>query len=675
MKQAVALDILKTGQNVFLTGQAGAGKTYVLNQYIRYLRARGIPVAITASTGIAATHMNGMTIHAWSGMGIKDEFSADDFKRLKARQVAVERIKQAKVLIVDEISMLHAKQVELLDQILQVIRENSLAFGGVQVIFSGDFFQLPPVGNKDETNKEKFAFMAKAWLAAKFQVCYLTEQHRQSKDDERAQFGVSLNDILNQIRTQTVSAEAMQALAATQQNALDDSRTRLYTHNANVDQINEAELNNLTTPAHAFTATEFGEKALVETLKKNVRAPEILSLKVGAKVMFVKNNPDLNVFNGTMGEVVDFSSISTNLDDDNDDALSVAYPVVRLNDGRSIIAEPDEWAVENAQGEILASFSQIPLCLAWAITIHKSQGMTLDAAEVDLSRTFEMGQGYVALSRLRSLDGLKLLGFNQKSLLLDEWICRVDKRLQELAGEHEAAFCALDSDTVAKVHEGFIVACEGIIKPELIAANEKRLQAEKDAAALRARLRANAPTPSALTPTSDKRTLTPTLLETKALLEQGLDLAQIAEKRSLALSTIITHVGELYEQGNAPDLSAVRPDDKVIAAVQAAFDLLEAKGEFTDGVQLRPIVEALAYKCDYNTVRLALIFVDKSALDKADDDKDDTKDGAATSSAKSGIKSGISAKPKSATPDDNHAKSAGKKSIVSILKARKQAQK
>lgn len=211
MKQSTALDILKTGRNVFLTGQAGAGKTYVLNQYIHYLRLRGVPVAITASTGIASTHMNGMTIHAWSGMGIKDQFTKDDFARLNARRAITDRLKDTKVLIVDEISMLHAKQVDLLDEILRTVRQNQQAFGGMQVIFSGDFFQLPPVGNKGESNREKFAFMAKSWLTAKFTVCYLSEQHRQNSTDETERYGISLNDILNQIRSQNITQTAIDA--------------------------------------------------------------------------------------------------------------------------------------------------------------------------------------------------------------------------------------------------------------------------------------------------------------------------------------------------------------------------------------------------------------------------------------------------------------------------------
>ncbi|UNU72871.1 AAA family ATPase [Moraxella nasovis] len=606
MKQATALEILKTGQNVFLTGQAGAGKTYVLNQYIHYLRARGIAVAITASTGIAATHMNGMTLHAWSGMGIKDAFSPDDYSRLKSRQMVVERIKQSKVLIVDEISMLHAKQVDLLNEILQKIRDNDAAFGGIQVIFSGDFFQLPPVGKRGETNKEKFAFMAKAWLDANFQVCYLTEQHRQTACDEHQRFGISLNDILNQIRRQDVSQTAIYALNTAQNHAIDDDCTRLYTHNANVDEINKAQLNKLTTKAHTFTATEFGDKALLENLRKNVRAAAELELKVGAKVMFVKNNPDLNVSNGTMGEVVDFATLGET--DESEHNLLSKYPVVRLHNGRTVIAEPDDWTIENPQGEVLASYTQIPLCLAWAITIHKSQGMTLDAAKIDLSRTFEMGQGYVALSRLRSLDGLKLLGFNQKSLLLDEWVFRVDRRLQELAHEHEMAFYSLDDDVIKQVQDAFVVASDGITKKDVVIANEKRLLEQKHNNEKRAQIAACA--------NPNKKAVGQTLQETKKLIESGLSILDVAQKRTLAISTIIGHIKDLREQDKDFNCSHIRPSDKTLQDVQKAYDALEAAGEFADKITLKPIVDELGGDYDYNTVRLALIFIDTK--DKVD---------------------------------------------------------
>ena len=162
MRQSSALNILKTGKNVFLTGSAGSGKTYTLNQYIHYLRARRVPVAVTASTGIAATHMNGITIHSWSGIGIKDELTERDLSNLARKQFLADRLKDTAVLIIDEISMLHAKQLNLVNQVLKHVRKNDNPFGGIQVVVAGDFFQLPPIGSKGESNRDKFAFMSEA---------------------------------------------------------------------------------------------------------------------------------------------------------------------------------------------------------------------------------------------------------------------------------------------------------------------------------------------------------------------------------------------------------------------------------------------------------------------------------------------------------------------------------
>ncbi|STY99368.1 conjugal transfer relaxase TraA [Moraxella lacunata] len=623
MKQSTALDILKTGQNVFLTGQAGAGKTYVLNQYIHYLRVRGISAAITASTGIAATHMNGMTIHAWSGMGIKDSFTDEDFKRLRYRQAVTDRLRDAKVLIIDEISMLHAKQVDLLDEILRTIRDNDAPFGGVQVIFSGDFFQLPPVGNKGESNKEKFAFMAKAWKTANFQICYLSEQHRQAGHDERERFGMSLNDILNQIRHQDVDALAQDILLSTRHNDISDNCTRLYTHNGNVDSINQEQLALLDGDAHTFDCTTYGDKALIEMLAKNVKAAPSLTLKIGARVMFVKNNQNLSVSNGTMGEVVDFIALpQANIDGSDEPTSTIKYPIIRLNNGRMVYAEPDEWTIEDNQGEILASYSQIPLALAWAITIHKSQGMTLDAAEIDLSRTFEMGQGYVALSRLRSLDGLKLLGMNKNSLLLDEWVFHVNNRLLEIADEQAEKFYALDDDTLSEIHKQFIIACDGITDDTIIARQEKLLQKVKDEQARKQHINANQT--QGKSPTQVGKTLD----ETLALIKEGLSLDEIAQKRELAKSTIISHITQLIERDGKDNYLRFAPSDDELHAIKAIYDKLDAQGELEGGVKLKPIVE-MSGKGNgyYNIARLALAFLDISKTDKADttDTSDDSK--------------------------------------------------
>ncbi len=319
MRQSSALDILKTGQNVFLTGSAGSGKTYTLNQYIDYLRARRVPVAVTASTGIAATHMNGTTIHSWSGIGIKDELSDRDLTNLSRKQFLADRLKDTAVLVIDEISMLHAKQLNLVSQVLKHVRKNNKAFGGIQVVVAGDFFQLPPIGSKGESNREKFAFMSEAWLDAKVHICYLSEQHRQVSD--AANGGLDLDDILNQIRRQEVTFEAIAALEATYDQSVDIKRTRLYTHNLNVNKINDKELASLDGEMMRFEATATGDSKLVETLKKTVRTQDELILKVGAKVMFIKNNAELGVSNGTMGELIGFAAVKVDDSKDSSEAL------------------------------------------------------------------------------------------------------------------------------------------------------------------------------------------------------------------------------------------------------------------------------------------------------------------------------------------------------------------
>lgn len=252
MKQSTALNILKSGQNVFLTGSAGAGKTYTLNQYIHYLRARKVPVAITASTGIAATHMNGMTIHTWSGIGIKDSLDDDDLTWMFERKYLRDNLEKAEVLIIDEVSMLHGKQLDMVNQVLKFFKQSSAPFGGLQVIVAGDFFQLPPVSKNKETNREKFCFMSAAWQEAKFNICYLSEQFRQQNN--------ALNTILNEIRVQKVSEQSIQQLQATRSQSLETDITRLFTHNVDVEQINQRHLAKLERDEKVFMAEVKGNE-------------------------------------------------------------------------------------------------------------------------------------------------------------------------------------------------------------------------------------------------------------------------------------------------------------------------------------------------------------------------------------------------------------------------------
>ena len=643
MRQSSALDILKTGQNVFLTGSAGSGKTYTLNQYIDYLRARRVPVAVTASTGIAATHMNGTTIHSWSGIGIKDELSDRDLTNLSRKQFLADRLKDTAVLVIDEISMLHAKQLNLVSQVLKYIRKNDKAFGGIQVVVAGDFFQLPPIGSKGESNREKFAFMSEAWLDAKFHICYLSEQHRQVS--EAANGGLDLDDILNQIRRQEVTFEAIAALENTYDQSVDIKRTRLYTHNLNVNKINDKELALLDGEMMRFEATTTGDSKLVETLKKTVRTQDELVLKVGAKVMFIKNNAELGVSNGTMGELIGFAAVKIEdkessdalIEDDSSDDIdeeaagektakakksaakkdkekpkskkptTQKMPIVRLNSGREVIAEPEEWIIEDETGEVLASYLQVPLCLAWAITIHKSQGMTLDAAEIDLSRTFELGQGYVALSRLKSLAGLQLLGMNDMSLQLDPLARGADKRFLVLSEEADANYAMLDEESMQQAHEKFVLKSGGTLSQSVIdayAALQKKRREQQQAQIDKKQKLGNQ--------VSDKSEST--LLATRVLLEESLTIAEISQARQLSQSTIMRHIGELKSQDPSLACDHLRPEDEVMTAVGNAYVAIKVANnpnDFNDdgSIKLRPIFDHLKQSIDYNTIRLALIFI------------------------------------------------------------------
>lgn len=312
MTQAQALKILKKGHNVFLTGAAGSGKTYVLGKFIEYLKDKKINVGITASTGIATTHLSGMTIHSWSGIGIKDIMSDKDLSSILGKTYLKTRFHKTNILIIDEISMLHAHRLDMIDRVCRAFKEKDVPFGGMQIVMCGDFFQLPPVTRGEEEGN--FAYKSHIWNHMDLQICYLEEQYRQS---DRAFLRV-----LSDIRTDAVTDDTVNYLLEryNQEVRRKIKPTRLYTHNTDVDAINEMEL---------------------------------------------------------------------------------------------------------------AKIYQIPLRLAWAITIHKSQGMSLDAAEIDLSKSFVPGMGYVALSRVHSLSGMKLVGLNEMSLQVNPEVLEMDKLFQE----------------------------------------------------------------------------------------------------------------------------------------------------------------------------------------------------------------------------------------------------
>jgi ATP-dependent DNA helicase PIF1 len=410
MTQDEALALLKTGASIFLTGQPGSGKTHTVNRYLQALQRDGVEFAYTASTGIAATHGHGVTIHAWSGIGVRETLSRRDLDTLVTNKRLAGRIERTSVLIIDEISMLPARALTLVDTVCRHIRGSSAPFGGMQMVLVGDFFQLPPVVRRQANDAllpladvgtsfgAEFAHAAPAWKDLAPTVCYLSEQHRQSD--------TAFLDVLAALRANACTATHRQRLAERRigRDQLPPGCTRLFTHNAAVDEINQHELAKLGGKPHVFAMTSKGPEPLVRALQRGCLSPECLELKQEAAVMFTKNDPAGRFVNGTLGVVERFEPES-------------GHPVVRTRSGMRILVDPAKWKIDE-NGKECASITQVPLRLAWAMTVHKSQGMSLDAAVIDLSRAFEYGQGYVALSRLRSLAGLHLLGLNERALLV-----------------------------------------------------------------------------------------------------------------------------------------------------------------------------------------------------------------------------------------------------------------
>jgi ATP-dependent exoDNAse (exonuclease V) alpha subunit len=405
MKQLEALSVLKSGRNVFLTGEAGSGKTYILNDFISYMRDQGVNVAVTASTGIAATHLGGKTIHSWAGIGIKKHLDTFTLKKILQNKPRCDAINEADILIIDEISMLDGSRLNSINQVLKSVRQSTRAFGGLQLIVCGDFFQLPPVSRDD---RKDYAFTSDAWQEAKFQVCYLEEQYRQ--EDE------ILLQILKAIRSGEVDSYHIEHIQAriVEPGNTSSTITRLFTHNVDVDKLNNENLQQLPGESRQFVMKVRGDRVASESMIKGCLAPEILELKEGAEVMFVSNNFSGKYVNGTRGKVIGYDG---------------GLPIVQVKN-RRITVEEHTWKLDD-NDQTVAELTQLPLRLAWAITVHKSQGMSLDNAQIDLTKAFEPGMGYVALSRVRSLNGLQILGINNLALKVDQEVLKLDTNLRK----------------------------------------------------------------------------------------------------------------------------------------------------------------------------------------------------------------------------------------------------
>ena len=579
MTQSQALSILRTGANVFLTGEPGSGKTYTINEYVAYLRARGIEPAITASTGIAATHIGGMTIHSWSGVGIKTKLDKPDLNKIASNRHIAQRVRRAQVLIIDEVSMLAPKTLSMIDAICREIRQSSEPFGAIQIVLVGDFFQLPPIVKTDVENDSqimfseepsaRFAYDSPAWGRSNPVVCYLTEQHRQDDGDFLA--------LLSAIRHNAFANEHLCRIETRkiEHHAAPNGAPKLYSHNADVDRVNDKILAQLSGTPQIYAMSSQGPDPLVAALKKGCLSPEQLCLKVGAAVMFTKNNPQAGFVNGTLGTVEGF--------DKHD-----GHPVIKTRSGRRIEVEPMDWAMEE-NGAIRARITQLPLRLAWAITVHKSQGMSLEEAVVDLSAVFEFGQGYVALSRVRRLSGLHLLGWNERAFLVHPEVAAKDAQFRVESEQAAHRFGMMAADETTAMQERFVRACDGKIISEV------RPSAPKVSYVPRT---ANEPG-KARHERRCERTLT--------LIRSGKTIAAVAEICGRTEGTILQHLESLGALGklSPPDIANLaRGSEQTIAKIHAAFRELG-----TD--KLSPVFEKLGGAYSYDQLRLARIMLNE----------------------------------------------------------------
>ena len=568
--QNSALNILKTGNNVFITGSAGTGKTYLLNQFIFYLKSRKIAPTVVAPTGIAASHLQGQTIHSYFSLGIRADIDSYYIESLLEKKYLQTRFSKLKVLIVDEISMVSPEMFSSMDRILRAFKKDNSPFGGIQVVLSGDFFQLPPISKvfKDK----RFAWQSPSWKELALKTCYLEQKYRQ---DDNVLIG-----ILDEIRSGRVSTNTYDILNSRYHKdlSIDFEPTKLYTHNIDVDRINSDELAKINNTTHTFKYKSEGSAKNIEKIFKSSLVLEELTLKKDAVVMFIKNNHEKGYINGTTGVVIDFDK-QTNL------------PIIKTSSGEIVHLDLEDWSMENESTNIVAKVSQIPLKLAWAITIHKSQGMTLDAAEIDLSKTFEVGQGYVALSRIKNIDGLRLMGLNDTALSVDPLILHIDDRIKAASKKASDEISAISTENLQNLFIAYIQSIDGITDRTQIEMQEEILRSEKKIVT---------------------RSLVATHLQTKEMIQASNSILELAKNRGMSKGTIIKHLTILKELDPNIDLDEFMPEEKTLLLVKETVIKLKeqnTKEDFSEDGQLRlkPIFEALNGKVEYDDIRITLL--------------------------------------------------------------------
>ena len=598
----------KTDMSLFLTGKAGTGKTTFLREVVRYTKKKCI---VLAPTGIAAVNAGAMTIHSFFQFGLGPFVQGviepkSDFRINKSK---LELIRHLQLLIIDEVSMVRADLMDHIDVELRRIRRNSKPFGGVQLLMIGDLQQLPPIahGGEDELLRQYYKtlyfFSSSALKSMKYSCIELKNVYRQTDRH--------FIDILNHARDCTLTSQDISDLNARYIPGFspkpEDGYIRLMTHNRQVDYVNETELEKLDSKPYTFVAAVTGTFP-----EESYPTADSLTLKKGAQVMFIKNDPERRFINGTLGEVksIDKNSIAVRL------AESGMVIDVEPMEWQNIRYQFDEESKEISSKQI-GRFKQYPLKAAWAITVHKSQGLTFDKAIIDVHAAFSPGQAYVALSRCRTLDGLVLSSPVSASVFMrdnavDAYMNYISRPVEELAFsscyEYFEYEKKLEPEEVAPV--------------EKVNADKREVPAEIPDTALARDLKSwrfergddgleNEPASVSDKPKKEKkeelRDDTGKKLNTSEysywLYNQGNTVNQIAEKRGLNQSTIEGHLARYVASGDIDVHEFV--DGDTLKKVEAYCM------EHTEEKALKPIFEHFDAKIPYGVLRMAIAAIRK----------------------------------------------------------------
>ena len=562
----------KTDMSLFLTGKAGTGKTTFLREVVRYTKKKCI---VLAPTGIAAVNAGAMTIHSFFQFGLGPFVQGviepkSDFRINKSK---LELIRHLQLLIIDEVSMVRADLMDHIDVELRRIRRNSKPFGGVQLLMIGDLQQLPPIahGGEDELLRQYYKtlyfFSSAALKSMKYSCIELKNVYRQTDRH--------FIDILNHARDCTLTSQDISDLNARYVPGFspkpEDGYIRLMTHNRQVDYVNETELEKLDSKPYTFVAAVTGTFP-----EESYPTANILTLKKGAQVMFIKNDPDRRFINGTLGEVksIDKNSIAVRL------AESGTVIDVEPMEWQNIRYQFDEESKEISSKQI-GRFKQYPLKAAWAITVHKSQGLTFDKAIIDVHAAFSPGQAYVALSRCRTLDGLVLSSPVSASVFMrdnavDAYMNYISRPVEELA--FSSCYEYFEYEKKPETEE--------VAPVEKVTVNKEKPKKEK-----KEELR------------DDTGKKLNTFEYSYWLYNQGNKVEQIAEKRGLNQSTIEGHLARYVASGDIDVHEFVDVD--TLKKVEAYCM------EHPEEKALKPIFEHFDAKIPYSVLRMAIAAIRK----------------------------------------------------------------